>query len=92
MRVATRVAERRKKFNFSRSALFHMKTRVSLKYSMNGCSIKRQGCNFFGKGKNKKKRSKIQEKLQNVGKFFITMIWPHDAPWAIEIDQRHKMG
>ena len=61
MRVATRVAERRKKFNFSRSALFHMKTRVSLKYPVNGCSIKRQGRNFFRKRKNKKKGQKFKK-------------------------------
>ena len=34
------------KLNFSRSALFHIQTRVSLKYFVNGCSLARLGIIF----------------------------------------------
>ena len=34
--ILAKTAEK-KKLNFSRSALFHIKTRVSLKYFVNGC-------------------------------------------------------
>ena len=61
------------KLKFSRSALFHMKARVFLKYFVHGYSKIRYWYNFNDNNKNKKQNKNEQSQLNETYRLFLSV-------------------